>query len=215
MSIFLAVMGSLFNTGHAASTPAPVIKGDYVEARTASVFAGPCHYNGEVMYDGREAIMAWNVTSGSFNGVDLSGVRAVAVVSSQANLADETAARKSEITIDSSASAAQADAMVADLESHFGKSLGDVITIRRAPVSFVRHDREFVVSAKGVARLDVQGMPNDECCKQPNLVWYSPLASVEGRKVGFTNEAEYSAAAVCDYWQRSGENSAFYGTFSF
>ncbi len=215
MSIFLAVLGSLFNTGHVSSRQPAVIRGDYVEARTASVFAGACHYNGEVMIDGREAIMAWNVTSGSFNGVDLSGVRAVAVISCEANLAEENAARKSEITIDSSASEAQAGAMADDLKAHFGKTLGDVISIRRASVTFVHHDREYQVTVKGIAKLDVEGMPNDECCKQPNLVWYSPLASVEGRKVGYTNEAEYSAGTVSDTWERTGENSAFYGTFAF
>ena len=40
------------------------VKGDYVEVRTASVFAGPCHYHGELVTTGRDAIMAWNVTSG-------------------------------------------------------------------------------------------------------------------------------------------------------
>src|ERR687886_1985957 len=83
------------------------VRGDYVEARTASVFAGACHYNGELTTAGREAVLAWNVTSGSWNGVDLAGVRAVAVVGSEANLADSAAARRSELVVDSSASEAQ------------------------------------------------------------------------------------------------------------
>ena len=37
------------------------IKGDYVEVRTASVFAGACHFNGEVTTTGRDALMAWNI----------------------------------------------------------------------------------------------------------------------------------------------------------
>ena len=49
------------------------LRGDYVEVRTASVFAGACHYNGEVVTTGRDAMMAWNVTSGKWQGVDLSG----------------------------------------------------------------------------------------------------------------------------------------------
>src|SRR4026209_2813853 len=88
------------------------VRGDYVEVRTASVFAGACHYNGEVVTAGRDAMMAWNVTSGKWQGVDLSGVRAVAIVSSYANLAEDNAARQSEIIIDSNASRTQALAMV-------------------------------------------------------------------------------------------------------
>src|ERR671938_1314584 len=88
------------------------LRGDYVEARTASVFAGACHYNGELTTTGRDALMAWNVTSGSWNGLNLAGVRALAVVSADANLADTTAARRSELTVDSSATEAQAAALV-------------------------------------------------------------------------------------------------------
>jgi len=47
----------------------------YVEVRTASVFAGACHYNGEVTTTGRDALMAWNVKSGQWRGVDWQGQR--------------------------------------------------------------------------------------------------------------------------------------------
>src|SRR6185436_20297577 len=88
------------------------LRGDYVEVRTASVFAGACHFNGEVVTTGREAMMAWNVTSGKWQGVDLTGVRVLAIVSSDANLAETNAARQSEIIIDSNASRTQALAMI-------------------------------------------------------------------------------------------------------
>src|SRR6185436_1994633 len=88
------------------------LRGDYVEVRTASVFAGACHYNGEVVTTGRDAMMAWNVTSGKWQGVDLSGVRVLAIVSSDANLGESNAARQSEIIIDSNASRTQTRAMI-------------------------------------------------------------------------------------------------------
>src|SRR5205809_7746287 len=87
------------------------LRGDYVEVRTASVFAGACHYNGEVTTTGRDALMAWNVTAGKWNGVDLTGVRAVAIVTSEVNLSDNDASRRSEIIIDRNASHSQAVAM--------------------------------------------------------------------------------------------------------
>src|ERR1044072_50430 len=62
------------------------LRGDYVEVRTASVFAVACHYNGEVVTTGRDALMAWNVTSGKWQNVDLSGVRAMAIVTSDSEL---------------------------------------------------------------------------------------------------------------------------------
>ena len=57
-------------------------------------------------------------------------------------------------------------------------------------------------------------MPNHECCRMPHLVWYAPLVPLGDRKVGYTKKALYAGGAAGEAWQRSGENSAFYGSFS-
>jgi hypothetical protein len=189
------------------------LRGDYVEVRTASVFAGACHFNGEVVTTGRDALMAWNVTSGKWQDVDLTGVRVMAIVSADANLAEGNAARKSEIVIDSHASRAQALAMVNALRSRYAASLGDVVAVRSAPISFERKGRTYAVVTNDAA-INVEAMPNDLCCKMPNLVWYTPLVGLENRKVGYTSRALYSGKIVGEPWSRSGENSAFYGSFS-
>jgi hypothetical protein len=189
------------------------LRGDYVEVRTASVFAGACHYNGEVVTTGRDAMMAWNVTSGKWQGVDLSGVRVLAIVSSDANLSDGNAARQSEIIIDANASRMQALAMVNALKEKYAASLGNVVEVRSAPIKFERIGRTYAVVTNEAA-INVEAMPNDLCCKMPNLVWYTPLVGLENRKVGYTSKALYSGKVVGEPWSRSGENSAFYGTFS-
>jgi uncharacterized protein DUF1326 len=189
------------------------MRGDYVEVRTASVFAGACHYNGEVVTTGRDAMMAWNVTSGQWQGVDLSGVRALAVVSSDVNLSENNAARRSEIIIDSQASRAQAVAMLNALKEKYAAALGTVAEVRSAPITFERNGRNYNV-VTNEASMNVEAMPNDLCCKMPNLVWYTPLVGLENRKVGYTSKALYSGKVVGEPWSRSGENSAFYGSFS-
>lgn len=189
------------------------IRGDYVEVRTASVFAGACHYNGEVTTTGRDAIMAWNVTSGKWQGVDLTGVRAMAIVSADANLSDTNGARQSEVVIDRSASRSQALAMLNVLKDKYATSLGKIVSVRSAPISFDRTGRTYSVAADDAA-INVEAMPNDLCCKMPNLVWYAPLVGLENRKVGYTMKALYTGTTVSDPWTRSGENSAFYGSFA-
>ena len=189
------------------------LRGDYVEVRTASVFAGACHYNGEVVTTGRDAMMAWNVTSGNWQGVDLSGVRVLAIVSADANLGENNAARRSEIIIDSNASRTQALAMINALKEKYAASLGNVVEVRSAPIKFERNGRSYAVLTNEAA-INVEAMPNDLCCKMPNLVWYTPLVGLENRKVGYTSKALYSGKVVGEPWSRSGENSAFYGTFS-
>jgi hypothetical protein len=189
------------------------LRGDYVEVRTASVFAGACHYNGEVTTTGRDAMMAWNVTSGKWQDVDLTGVRVIAIVSSDSNLSDKDAARQSEVIIDSGASRTQSLAMMHALKEKYAASLGRIVSIRTAPITFVRSGRTFAV-ATDEASINVEGMPNDLCCKMPNMVWYTPLVGLENRKVGYTNDAKYNGNVVSDSWQRAGENSAFYGSFA-
>jgi hypothetical protein len=189
------------------------LRGDYVEVRTASVFAGACHYNGEVVTTGRDAMMAWNVTSGKWQGVDLTGVRVLAIVSADANLSEGNAARQSEIIIDANASRTQALAMVNALKEKYAASLGKVVEVRSAPIAFERNGRTYAVMTNEAA-INVEAMPNDLCCKMPNLIWYAPLVGLENRKVGYTSKALYSGKVVGEPWSRSGENSAFYGTFS-
>jgi hypothetical protein len=189
------------------------LRGDYVEVRTASVFAGACHYNGEVVTTGRDAMMAWNVTSGKWQGVDLTGVRVMAIVSADANLSEDNAARQSEIIIDTNASRQQALAMVNALRAKYAASLGKVVEVRSAAISFERNGRTYAVLTNEAA-INVEAMPNDLCCKMPNLVWYAPLVGLENRKVGYTSKALYSGKVVGEPWSRSGENSAFYGTFA-
>ena len=189
------------------------LRGDYVEVRTASVFAGACHYNGEVVTAGRDAMMAWNVTNGQWQGVDLSGVRAIAIVSADVNLAEDNAARTSEIIIDSNASRAQSVAMLNALKGRYAAALGTIAEVRSAPIRFERSGRTYNV-VTNEASINVEAMPNDLCCKMPNLVWYTPFVGLENRKVGYTSKALYSGKTVGEPWSRSGENSAFYGTFS-
>ena len=216
IALTLGVLASLAGTAplnsHAESAS---VRGEYVEVRTASVFAGACHYNGELTTSGRDAMMAWNVTSGAWRGVDLTGVRAVAIVTAAENLADKSAARQAEIIIGENASDAQSLAMLEALKSSYAASLGKIILVRRAPLSFEHQSKSYSVKADSLASINIEAMPDDLCCKMPQLVWYSPLVPLENRKVGYTRKALYAGGDVGEPWQRSGENSAFYGSFVF
>ena len=210
--LLAAACGALL-TGSRAERAA--LRGDYVEARTASVFAGACHYNGELTTAGREAVLAWNVTGGVFEGVNLAGVRAVAVVSADANLAEARAERRAELIVDESATEAQAAAFVKAFGGKYAASLGRIVSVRRAPVSFKHEGGAYAVGVTHLVSLHVEAMPDDACCRMPHLVWYAPLVALEHRKVGYTRTALYAGGKAGDAWQRSGENGAFYGSFSF
>src|SRR5689334_14869583 len=55
----------------AAGLPVRNISGNYMEARTADTYTGPCFANGEVDINGKEAVFGWKINNGSWKGVDL------------------------------------------------------------------------------------------------------------------------------------------------
>jgi hypothetical protein len=213
----LLLLGFVASAPLPTKSPAPMnaVTGDYLEARTASVFCGPCHYNGELITDGRQAILAWNIATGQWNGVNLAGVRAMASVTCDDNLSNKNAARSWELVIDPSATPAQSAALTDMVRARAAAQLGTLTATRSAKISFAHDSNGYVVTADGFADMTVHPMPDDRCCSEPHNVWYAPLTPIEHRKVGYTQSADYLSATNGTAWERSDENSAFYGNFCF
>jgi len=208
--LFVLACSAVVWKSHADTT----VTGDYVEARTASVFAGACHYNGELVTTGNDAVLAWNFRHGEWKETNLAGVRVIAVVSGDTNLSQNEGTRRSEIVIDGVTSSAQLSAVVEALKSKYKETLGEVASVRQAPIKFEHKNKRFFVVSADFVELSVEALPNDECCKMPNLVWYAPFVELETRKVGYTEKASYAGGIVGSAWQRGDENSAFYGRFT-
>jgi hypothetical protein len=134
----------------------------------------------------------------------------VAVLTSDANLADTDAPRQSVLIVDEAATPAQATAVAALLRTRYAATFGTVASVRRAPVSFDEKDGQIEVQAEGMAALRVKALPDRACCKMPHLVWYQPLVPVDDRQVGYTVEAR---SGVFTPWLDAGENTAFHGKF--
>src|SRR5438045_4488477 len=103
--------GAAMASGTSGVKPGATIAGDYVEARTASVFAGACHYNGELTTTGRDAEIVWHVRTGASHGVDVSGLTAVAAITAQDNLKDSAVSRRTVLFIDDRATGPQMKAL--------------------------------------------------------------------------------------------------------
>jgi hypothetical protein len=190
------------------------LTGDYVEARTASVFAGACHYNGELTTAGREAAMVWHVRSGAWNGTDVSGLTVMASVVSEANLQDGNAVRRTVLFVDEKATPAQAEALTEAVKAKFGKTLGEVVAVKEAPITYAHKGNTYRVEVKGISKLAVEAMPDNACCKMPQLVWYKPLVEIKDRKVGLTKQSNVKDKTLGTDWTYQNQNTSFYGTFS-
>ncbi len=194
------------------------ISGTYVEARTAEVFAGGCIMNGEAVTTGREALLAWKVTRGSFDGVALNGLAVVAAVAGDTNLGirefgGETAQTRTALFVDERATPAQRAALVSMARQYSKGVLADVVELTPTAIQFVDDGPAIRVSAKSL-RLSVEkAMHHDPTCGGKQ--WFHPLAVVDGAAMGTTDENAFSGTALGTKWSDPNKRSSFFGTFSY
>ncbi|HVI10326.1 MAG TPA: DUF1326 domain-containing protein, partial [Candidatus Binatia bacterium] len=105
------------------------IQGDYLETRSADIYTGQCFANGEVNLVGNEAILAWHVRSGSWNGVALDGLSIAAAVRAKGTLGDpyeNPYPARAVLLVDDKASPEQQAALVSFAQEMGGELLKNV-----------------------------------------------------------------------------------------
>lgn len=197
----------------ALSASAQTLRGDYIEARTASVYAGGCHYSGEYVTAGREALLLWHIREGKANGLDVSGLSVLAAIVADNNLAENSARRRSVLYVDDRATAQQRKALADLLAKAHRELLGEITTVKVAPIRYTRNEKAINVEADGVATLQISRYPCRHCV-QPHQVWYQPLAPIADAEVASAKRAVYRDRELGTVWQRAEENSVFLGEFA-
>lgn len=201
-----------------SGAPAPVV-GDYVEARTAEVFAGGCIMNSEAETMGKEAVLAWRIARGSYQGVALDGLAVVAAVAADRNLGiremggEAPTAVRGTIVVDARASAAQSTALVSLVGAMTRGLVTDLRAVEQKPIRFA--DRGDLVEVEaGEARLQVnRKVTHSASCGA--MQWFQPLAAGADAAVAMTNTQAYRGAVLGTRWQQVDKKSAFVGRFAF
>src|SRR5262245_42466036 len=193
------------------------VSGSYVEARTAEVYTGGCVMNSEAGTMGKEAVLAWKVDNGSYNGVSLNGLSVVAALSGTANLGmvemgGERASVRSLVYVDERANPAQRMALVAMANDLSKGVIGTVVNVTPAAIQFANAEPELQVAA-GQAALDIhQDITHDPSCGA--MQWFKPLSSVEDATLGVTNTHSFTGSTLGVKWSDPNKKSSFFGTFS-
>ena len=197
------------------------IKGDYLEARSADVYTGPCFANGEVGLVGDEAILAWKIDQGDWNGTSLNGLMVVAVVKAHATLGDPYHSpypAESVLIVDQKANARQRLALQEFATSMAGELLSHVVRVEAAPIQLTLATGEQHGAAQLVAgnlasiktRSLCQG--DDKCGNE--IVYYPPLVHLAHAMPAFTVEDSFHGQGLDVVWNHIGKRSAFVGSFS-
>ncbi len=202
-----------------ASEPARVT-GEYVEARTAEVFAGGCIMNSEAETAGRQAVLAWRVTSGTYHGVVLDGLTVVAAIAADRNLGmremggDEPSVVRAVVTVDVRASLAQRKALVALARALSGGLITQVVRVDAAAVRFATSTKHIEVSATDDVVLTVnKELQHDPSCGA--MQWFKPLSDVVSAAIGTAEAHAFSGTGLGTRWSAPNKRSAFFGTFAY
>jgi hypothetical protein len=194
------------------------ITGSYVEARTAEVFTGGCIMNGEAGTTGREALLAWKVDRGSFDGVALNGLTVVAAVAGDTNLGireigGDAAQTRAAVFVDERATPAQRSALLSMAKHLSNGIVGTVVEVTPTTIQFVDEGKAIRVSAKSLRLTVEKEMKHDVSCGGKQ--WFHPLSSVDGADMGTTSENAFSGSALGTKWSDPNKRSSFFGTFSY
>ena len=200
--------------GVAFATQSPSVQGEYIEARSASVYTGACHFGSEFVDGGKEATLVWHIQHGTWNDVSLDGLTVVAIVTAKKNLAIDTETRKSVLYVDTDTTAAQRIALRNLLATKQAEVLGDIVAMQSAPLSFAKEGTRFDVTVGEVLALSANRYPC-AACTQPHQIWYQPLAPVQNAIVGKSEVYRYQDTHLAVTWHQGGAvNNVFVGDFS-
>jgi hypothetical protein len=224
----VAVFGSLMISAGvmmAASLPpthSGQIIGNYVEARTADVYTGPCFANSEEGLRGELAVFGWKISKGSYNGVDLAGLGVVGVVRASSTLGAVNVSAypvKSVLIIDEKASEEQRVALAAFAKHMGGKLLSDVVRVEYRPVELTLanndlHSMQATLQAGELAKVQTRAMHDgDQICHNEE-VWYQPLTNLNHAMPAYTLANSYQGDGLGTKWSNPDKRSSYIGSFS-
>ncbi len=204
------------------TAPSTSLHGEYLEARTADVYTGPCFANSEVGLTGDLAVMGWKIEQGSFHGVSLDGLSVMGVLRASNTLGDVTASAypiKSVIIVDARATADQRRALKEFAQRMGGDLLNDVVRVDVQPIDFTMagnsvHSRRLCMQAGSEAKLETRPLnEGDQICHN-EAVWYPPLTHVDHAMPAFTVAHDFHGNELGTVWSSPEKRSAFVATFS-
>jgi hypothetical protein len=203
----------------ALSAAAQQIKGEYVETRSADVYTGQCFANGEVGLTGDEAILAWHVQQGSWDGVPLAGLSIVGAVKAQATLGDpfgKPYPAKSVLLVDRKATPEQRQALINFAQEMGGELLRHVVKVMDVPVNIsVLQEHHGSASVHAGNFVTVETRPigeNDHLCGNEST-FYPPLTETTHAMPAVAMTDEYQGQGLNSTWELHDKRSAFVGTF--
>jgi hypothetical protein len=223
---------------HAVAAPAvgaiaTTIQGEYVEARTADVYTGPCFSNAETLVSGNRGVMAWKVTDGEWKGVGLNGLCVAAAVSGSTTFSEDDPTKAiSALIVDSRASGEQREALIDLAKTLGGPRLAHVasVTTARMSLRLENHSGPSAVAghqahgmpetprasfwAAGLAQIVTRPLDDRDHACGNEVVAYPPLSNRVSAQPAYTLGHEFKGRGLEVRWNDPNCRSSFVGHFA-
>ena len=137
-----------------AATASAEIRGHYLETRNAEIYASHCFANSESGIRGDLAIMAWSVDAGDVDGVNVDGLRVVAVVKASSTIGNpftNPLPTKTMLIVDEKANPEQRAALETLARRSAGELISEVVLTEAQPIN-LEFSRRFARQARHVDR---------------------------------------------------------------
>jgi hypothetical protein len=197
------------------------VSGEYLETRTCDVYTGPCFANGQVGITGKDALMAWSIDSGSYQGVDLSGLKVIMAVRATDTLgfgggvAIQPDPIKSVVLVDERADARQRAALVALAKERAGRVAGTVVRVEPVAIemSLDFQRMEGKLSAGDIVSVETRKLGVGDCVCTNERVFYPPLTDVDSAEPAYTVVGTFKGRGLGSRWEAPRTRSSFLATF--
>jgi len=198
------------------------VRGDYLESRTCDVYTGPCFANGEVGISGREAVLAWRLESGSWEGVDVAGLGVVAILKANDTLGfgglflTNPTVCEAVVVTDERGTPEQRRALVL-MVSRMVAGMGvKIVAEDSAPIQLALDHlsgRAELTCGKEIS-LRTRRIQRGDCVCSNEVAFYPPLVEVENERAVYTERLEATARALKISWRTVGRRSSYIASFA-
>ena len=194
------------------------IRGDYIETRSTDVYVAQCFANGEVGQAGHQALLAWHVQEGSWNGVKLDGLTVAAAVQAQATLGDpygDPYPAQAVLMVDDAADSTQRQALVAFARHQGGQLLENVARVEYVPVILDMpenpRDGHAILRAGHMATIMTRPLNHHDHICGNEVNFYPPLTRVENATSAVVLTDDFHGDGLGTQWTAHGSPTACSG----
>lgn len=189
-------------------------RGNLIEVHSCEVYAGGCVVSSEAPQGGRYMVQVWDISSGAWEGVDLSGLQVAVLQVSQRNLAMASASTQEAVVyLPERASSDQRSELLAWLKSREPRLEGVDVRTRAVALSLQRHpDQAIFRAGEQIAlRVGSVGECKNRLCGED--LWYAPRGETTVFTVGANLGSQVDEPFLRLKWGDHGKRSVFLGRF--